>query len=1124
MRNKPSPVMFDASLHAPFHEKSPMKNHLPVRKRLAMVLALLMLPAVSQAQMPLPDSVAGPSVAPSTLFNDRIGAVDYSINRGIARIVFDTDQSDLPADGQSAVTVRVTLFDELGQPVQGPALLTIEASAGRILLPGARTDELGPERRDADKVTPGTQLKVENGVSSFSLIAPGTPQDVLLRVSAGATAAQGVISFLPELRDMLAVGLIDGVISKRSLSSSAISPSRFNDGFERDIDRWSRSFNNGKANIAGRAAMFLKGTIRGDALLTAAYDSDKDTRSRLLRDVNPEEFYPVYGDSSIRNFDARSSDRLYVRIDKEKSYVLYGDFATGEGFSQMTGGGNVATLQQRKLGQYNRTATGGRGHYEKDGIVANVFAINDSLKQVVEEYRANGTSGPFAVRNNNGIENSEKIEIVVRDKNQNGNILQVTQLQRFDDYSFEPFSGRILFKQAIPALTATGNPQSIRISYEVDQGGEKFWTVGADGQVQVSKMVSLGGAIVEDKNPLSPYKLHSVNAGLRLGDNTLLVVEAARTTSTTYNAGGGIYTTPSGQAGEMRDDVSGNAARVELQHKDDNLEARAYWSRSDTDFNNTAAGITGGRGETGLKAGYKINPAITVYGEAIRSDERSTEAHRDAARLGVAWNATERWLLDVSVQHIKESGGLPSTAGIAPNTAPLGTGLNPTGGFFGNGTANTAIDPVTGSSITTFAPINPGVGGGTSAPLDATTVRLGTQYKATERWTLNGEVEKSVSDTDQHRYALGAQYQLAERSRLYGRYENQTGLASAYSLNPADRSTSFIAGVDTGYMPGGTVFGEYRMRDALDYSLSNQRDLQLASGLRNTWNLSEGLAASTNVEYLKVINGQQQQAVAVAAGLDYSANPLWRASVKLEYRRLFDSKIAPGDQSQDQWLNTIAWARKLSRDWTFLARNYLLYTRNNDDASGAPIGNVLQDRAQLGFAWRPVDDNRLNGLARYEYKTVRDQSQIDGDNYRAHIVSTHLDYHPSRPWWFTGRVAAKHNNDKNLPAGQEKYTAWLFSGRTVYDISKNWDVGVLTAVMGSPQGGTRQWANGLEVGYLLAQNLWLSAGHNWSGFSDRDLTGADYTARGPYLRLRFKFDEKLFKGKDPAINRTLARP
>ncbi|MED5613521.1 hypothetical protein [Janthinobacterium sp. P210005] len=1101
-----------------------MKRTLPAPRRMAAALALLALPAASLAQLPLPDHAASSAVAAPSFLAGKVGATDYAINRGVARIAVETDGNGVPADGQSPVKVTVSLFDEQGQPLAGKALLTIEASGGRILLPGARTDELGPERRDADKVTPGTQLAVENGVATFSLLAPATPQDVLLRVSAGAVAAQGTISFLPELRDMLAVGLIDGIISKRSLSSSDIAPSRFNDGFERDIQRWSRAFNNGKANVAGRAAMFLKGTIRGDALLTAAYDSDKDTRARLLRDVNPEEFYPVYGDSSVRNFDARSSDRLYVRIDRQKSYVLYGDFATGDGFSQMTGGGTVANLQQRKLGQYNRTATGGRGHYEQDGIVANAFAINDSLKQVVEEYRANGTSGPFAVRNNNAIENSEKIEIVVRDKNQNGNIVQATQLRRFEDYSFEPFSGRILFKQAIPALTPNGDPQSIRISYEVDQGGEKFWTVGVDGQVQLGKMVSLGGSAVEDRNPLSPYKLHSVNAGVRLGEHSLLVVEVARTTSTSYSAGGSIYTTPSGQAGELRDEVSGNAARVELQHKDEKLEAKAFWSRSDQDFNNTAAGITGGRGEAGLKAGYKLSPAVTVYGEAIRSDERSTDARRDAQRLGVAWNASERWLLDVSVQHMKESGGMPSTAGIAPNTSPLGTGLNPTGGFFGNGTANTAIDPVTGGSITTFAPINPGVGAGATVPLDATTVRLGAQYKATDRWTLNGDVEKSIADADQHRYGLGAQYQLAERSRLYARYENQTGLASAYSLNPADRSTSFVAGADTGYMPGGTVFGEYRMRDAMDYSLSNQRDLQLASGLRNTWNLGEGLAANTNVEYLKVMNGQQQQAVAVAAGFDYAVNPLWRGSVKLEYRRLFDSDIAPGNQRQDQWLNTIAWARKLSRDWTLLARNYLLYTRNNDDASGAPVGNVLQDRAQLGFAWRPVDDNRFNGLARYEYKTVRDQSQIDGDNYRAHIVSTHLDYHPSRPWWFTGRVAAKHNNDRNLPAGQEKYTAWLFSGRTVYDISKHWDIGVLAAVMGSPQGGSRQWANGVEVGYLLAQNLWLSAGHNWSGFSDRDLTGADYTARGPYLRLRFKFDENLFKGKDATINRTLARP
>ena len=46
-----------------------------------------------------------------------------------------------------------------------------------------------------------------------------------------------------------------------------------------------------------------------------------------------------------------------------------------------------------------------------------------------------------------------------------------------------------------------------------------------------------------------------------------------------------------------------------------------------------------------------------------------------------------------------------------------------------------------------------------------------------------------------------------------------------------------------------------------------------------------------------------------------------------------------------------------------------------------------------------------------------------------------------------------------------------------------------------------------EVGYLLAKNLWVSGGYNFAGYHDRDFEDVDYTQQGPYLRLRFKFDE-----------------
>jgi hypothetical protein len=52
------------------------------------------------------------------------------------------------------------------------------------------------------------------------------------------------------------------------------------------------------------------------------FDSDKNTQGRLFRDIQPEEFYPVYGDASVKGFDAQSTGRLYVRVDKNNSFLL----------------------------------------------------------------------------------------------------------------------------------------------------------------------------------------------------------------------------------------------------------------------------------------------------------------------------------------------------------------------------------------------------------------------------------------------------------------------------------------------------------------------------------------------------------------------------------------------------------------------------------------------------------------------------------------------------------------------------------------------------------------------------------------------------------------------------------
>jgi opacity protein-like surface antigen len=56
---------------------------------------------------------------------------------------------------------------------------------------------------------------------------------------------------------------------------------------------------------------------------------------------------------------------------------------------------------------------------------------------------------------------------------------------------------------------------------------------------------------------------------------------------------------------------------------------------------------------------------------------------------------------------------------------------------------------------------------------------------------------------------------------------------------------------------------------------------------------------------------------------------------------------------------------------------------------------------------------------------------------------------------------------------------------------------------------------GAEVGYLVAKNVWVTAGYNFLGFEARDFDQSEDTNPGVYLRLRAKFDEDLFRWLQP---------
>jgi hypothetical protein len=1033
----------------------------------------------------------------------------------VEKIKLDSAKDNLPADGVGSNDIRLQLLDSKGQVIKGEQLVTIEVNGGtRILLPGRLTSESGADRGDIDRITPGVQAKVVDGLLTFKLLAPYQPDAVTVRVSVQGVSERLVVRYVPDLRDMVAVGLLEGRLRSDKFDPKAIVPVRENDGFDNELKGFNKEFNGGKTNFGARAAMYLKGKVKGEYLLTMAYDSDKDTRKQLFESIDPNAFYPVYGDSSLKTQDAQSTGKLYVRLDKNRSYLLWGDYTTQDP--------NPA----RRLSQYNRTLPGARGHYEEGSAVVNAFVAQESFKQVVDEFPARGVSGPYSVSNPNGIKGSERVELIVRRRDQTSVILKVTPLTRETDYEFEPFNGQILFRTPVPSIDDQLNPVSIRISYEVEQGGKRYFIYGADAQYKISDRLTLGGAVAKDSNPVTGQTLVGANLALKLTKNTEVIAEVARSKSLVNTDPNGFNTNNSANFKGKSGEVDGNAVRVEIRHADDQLRANAFVQRADNDFNNASSGLTGGKQEIGGAATYKATEKLTITADAQRSQDRINGSENTAASLAADLKLTDRLTVGGGVRRVEQNAisAAQQTVNNCLNTTNTysGTISGYNTGYGISQVGNQQIDPATGLPVICNTAINP-----VNAPAQAldrtsvfvragykatdkltvdgelqnitgtdagSTAKLGLRYAATKNVDLTGEVQKEFGANDNNLYRFGADWRVAEKTRLYSRYEYAHTYSANYGLGVGPLSRAFALGIDTQYMQDGSLYSEYRLNDS-----GSGRSIQNAIGLRNGWNVAEGLRLQTSAEH---INSTSGNSTALSLGAEYTANPLWKGSSRIQWR---------GDNANTNWLFTASAARKLDRNWTLIAREYFnLIDPKNGTA------DTRQNRFQVGFAYRPVDNNKFDALGLYEQKS---EKSTDKDS-NTDIISLRANYHPSRPWWLTGRFAYKRVNELLAGTVNDSYNASLIGGRITYDITNRWSLGGITTLL-IGKGGGRQYAYGLEVGYTVMDNLIVGLGYNWRGFNGGDLQGSDYTNRGWVLNVRYKFDEDLFKGSDAGVNRTL---
>jgi len=126
----------------------------------------------------------------------------------------------------------------------------------------------------------------------------------------------------------------------------------------------------------GRVALYLKGTVLGKYLITAAFDtgqneigelfSDLDAieNDRLITNIDPDTVYPVYGDDSTLVYDTDSQGKLYLALEGEQLDAVVGNYAL--------------SFTDTELASYQRTLFGAHAKYESQSRTSDNRAMTQA--------------------------------------------------------------------------------------------------------------------------------------------------------------------------------------------------------------------------------------------------------------------------------------------------------------------------------------------------------------------------------------------------------------------------------------------------------------------------------------------------------------------------------------------------------------------------------------------------------------------------------------------------------------------------------------------------------------------------------------------------------------------------
>ncbi len=510
---------------------------------------------------------------------------------GVAEsLVIEAAKPTLAADGgRSAAEITIKLLDGFGKPARGVHFVTVETNDGLWV------------EADIQDQNPGYQTRVKNGQRTLHLRSSEYTGDVTIKASVNTFSSETTIAFVASNRSLVVAGVAEAGYQQASLSDDGSGPTAQNDGLS-------------ESELDTRAAIFLKGRVKGDMHLTLSYDTDKDSDEDLLRDINPNEYYPIPGDNSIRGFEAQSRSKLYAKLEKERHSLLWGDYVTD------------LESTHRDLSRVQRTLTGIKGIYDNGRLRGLVFGAQeeDSFQQL--EIPANGTALLYRIPNGPVVRNSEVLELVSRDRDSRALIVNSESLQRFVDYTVDYVTGDIRFTRAIPTLDENLNPNFIRISYSTEGDGTDYTVAGARAEFDVNNKVTVGASYTTDENTTTGNTITGGFINVKPTEQSNIIISAASMSHEN--------STP-----------DGDALMVEAKQQWKNgSNTTASYGKADIGFTNGGSGVSADNQEIRINHTQKVTDKLNIVADYLESESLSVDNNRESLSLTADYKLKE-WSL-----------------------------------------------------------------------------------------------------------------------------------------------------------------------------------------------------------------------------------------------------------------------------------------------------------------------------------------------------------------------------------------------------------------------------------------------------------------------------------------------